>query len=87
MLDVGCGMGRFSEVAASYDARVVGVDLSVAVEAAQRNLGERPNTAFMQADVFNLPLRPESFDFIYSSAYCTTPRIRAPPRSHSYRDC
>lgn len=66
VLDVGCGMGRFAEVASSYGARVVGVDLSVAVEAAQRNLGERPNTAFIQADVFNLPLKPESFDLIYS---------------------
>ena len=66
VLDVGCGMGRFAEVAASYGARVVGVDLSVAVEAAQRNLGALPNTAFIQADVFDLPLRPESFDLIYS---------------------
>ncbi len=66
ILDVGCGMGRFAEVAASYGANVVGVDLSVAVEAANRNLGALPNTAFLQADVFDLPFRPESFDFIYS---------------------
>jgi SAM-dependent methyltransferase len=66
VLDVGCGMGRFAEVAAAHGAEVVGVDLSVAVEAAQRNLGELPNTAFIQADVFDLPLRPESFDLIYS---------------------
>ena len=66
VLDVGCGMGRFAEVAASYGARIVGVDLSAAVEAANRNLGALPDTAFLQADVFNLPLRPESFDLIYS---------------------
>lgn len=66
VLDVGCGMGRFAEVAASYGANIVGVDLSVAAEAAQRNLGDRPNTAFLQADVFKLPFRPESFDLIYS---------------------
>ncbi len=66
VLDVGCGMGRFADVAASHGAHVVGVDLSVAVEAAQRNLGDLPNTAFLQADVFDLPLRRESFDLIYS---------------------
>jgi SAM-dependent methyltransferase len=66
ILDVGCGMGRFAEVASSYGANVVGVDLSAAVDAANGNLGERPNTAFLQADVFELPLREESFDFIYS---------------------
>jgi SAM-dependent methyltransferase len=66
VLDVGCGMGRFADVAASHGANVVGVDLSVAADAANRNLGALPNTAFLQADVFNLPLRPESFDVIYS---------------------
>jgi SAM-dependent methyltransferase len=66
VLDVGCGMGRFAEVAAAPGARVVGVDLSVAVEAAHRNLGDLPNTAFIQADVFDLPLRDDSFDLIYS---------------------
>jgi SAM-dependent methyltransferase len=66
VLDVGCGMGRFADVAASWGAKVVGVDLSIAVEAANRNLGELPNTAFLQTDVFDLPLREESFDFIYS---------------------
>jgi SAM-dependent methyltransferase len=66
VLDVGCGMGRFAEVASSHGARVLGVDLSVAVDAAQRNLGALADTAFMQADVFDLPLQPESFDVIYS---------------------
>jgi SAM-dependent methyltransferase len=78
VLDVGCGMGRFAEVASAWGARVVGVDLSVAAEAAQRNLGDRPNTAFLQADVFKLPLRPESFDFIYSIGVLHhTPNTRA----------
>jgi SAM-dependent methyltransferase len=66
VLDVGCGMGRFAEVAASHGANVLGVDLSAAVDAASENLGGRPNTAFLQADVFDLPLRQESFDLIYS---------------------
>ncbi|HET7590133.1 MAG TPA: methyltransferase domain-containing protein [Solirubrobacterales bacterium] len=66
VLDVGCGMGRFAEVASSYGANVLGVDLSAAVDAAHGNLGVQPNTAFVQADVFDLPLREGSFDLIYS---------------------
>lgn len=66
VLDVGCGMGRFADVASAWGANVLGVDLSIAVDAANGNLGERPNTAFVQADVFDLPLREESFDLIYS---------------------
>ncbi len=65
VLDVGCGMGRFAEVATRWGARVVGVDLSAAAEVAARNLAGR-NFVALQADVFNLPFAPESFDLIYS---------------------
>lgn len=65
VLDVGCGMGRFADVATRWGAHVVGVDLSLAAEVAARNLGDRAAT-FFQADVFNLPFAPESFDYIYS---------------------
>ena len=65
VLDVGCGMGRFAEVATRWGARVVGVDLSAAAEVAARNLADRDFIAF-QADVFALPFVPESFDYIYS---------------------
>src|SRR5438270_6582016 len=41
VLDVGCGMGRFAEVATRWGARVVGVDLSTGVEVAARNLKDR----------------------------------------------
>lgn len=65
VLDVGCGMGRFAEVATRWGARVVGVDLSAAAEVAAKNLADRDFVAF-QADVFALPFAPESFDVIYS---------------------
>ena len=65
VLDVGCGMGRFAEVVTRWGARVVGIDLSVAVEVAARNLLDREFVGF-QADVFSLPFAPESFDCIYS---------------------
>jgi 2-polyprenyl-3-methyl-5-hydroxy-6-metoxy-1,4-benzoquinol methylase len=65
VLDVGCGMGRFAEVATRWGARVVGIDLSAAAEVAASNLPDREFVAF-QADVFALPFAPESFDIIYS---------------------
>src|SRR5277367_430127 len=65
VLDVGCGMGRFAEVATRWGARVVGIDLSAAAEVAAINLASREFTAF-QADAFALPFAPESFDIIYS---------------------
>ena len=65
VLDVGCGMGRFAEVATRWGARVVGIDLSAAAEVAARNLAGRDFLA-LQADVFYLPFELESFDCIYS---------------------
>ena len=65
VLDVGCGMGRFAEVATRWGARVVGIDLSTAVEVATKNLADRDFVA-VQADVFSLPFAPETFDCIYS---------------------
>jgi SAM-dependent methyltransferase len=66
VLDVGCGMGRFAEIAADAGADVYGIDLSRAVDAAYANLGTRPNVHIFQADVMHLPFVPESFDYIYS---------------------
>jgi SAM-dependent methyltransferase len=65
VLDVGCGMGRFAEVATRWGARVIGVDLSAAAEVAAHNLQEREFLA-MQADVMTLPFAHETFDCIYS---------------------
>ena len=66
VLDVGCGMGRFADVASRYGAEVVGVDLSYAIESAQENIGLRSNVHLVQADLFHLPFRKNSFDCIFS---------------------
>jgi SAM-dependent methyltransferase len=65
VLDVGCGMGRFAEVATRWGAQVVGIDLSSACEVAAQNLASRDFVA-LQADALKLPFAPESFDYIYS---------------------
>ena len=58
-------MGRFAEVATRWGAHVVGIDLSLAPEAAAENLASS-NATFLQADVFKLPFAADSFDVIYS---------------------
>jgi SAM-dependent methyltransferase len=66
VLDAGVGAGRYTDVASRWGADVVAVDLSYAVEAAQRNLGERPNVWIAQADIGALPFPPASFDVVFS---------------------
>lgn len=66
VLDVGCGAGRFLDIASRWGARAVGIDFSFAVEAAQNNVGGRDNVDVIQADVFHLPFRTEVFDAILS---------------------
>jgi SAM-dependent methyltransferase len=66
VLDVGCGMGRFSDVVSRWGGMVVSIDLSLAVESAHANLGKRGNVQILQADIFNLPFAPESFDIVFS---------------------
>ena len=78
VLDVGCGMGRFSDVASRWGATVVGIDLTSAVDAAYQNIGNRENVHLAQADVFDLPFRDQTFDFIFSIGVLHhTPNTRA----------
>ncbi len=65
VLDVGCGAGRFAEVALSCGAAVVAVDYSAAVEACRANLGAHPDLEVVQADIYRLPFSQGAFDFVY----------------------
>ena len=66
VLDAGCGAGRYMDLAARAGAYVVGVDLSLAVEVAEENLGKFSSCHFVQADLLHLPFPPRTFDFIYT---------------------
>lgn len=66
ILDGGCGMGRFAHVVARWGGRVVGVDISRAVEAAAENLTEFENVGIAQADLHYLPFAPGTFDLVFS---------------------
>ena len=64
-LDLGCGAGRFAEVALGTGARLVAVDYSSASDACRQNLGPHPRLDVVQADVYRLPFRRQRFDFVY----------------------
>lgn len=65
VLDVGCGAGRFTEIAVASGAEVVSIDFSEAVDACHLNHGHNPNLNILQADIYKLPFRPGSFDYVY----------------------
>jgi SAM-dependent methyltransferase/uncharacterized protein YbaR (Trm112 family) len=65
VLDVGCGAGRFAEIALSFGARVFALDYSSAVDACKANLGDNPRLEVVQGDIYHLPFPPGRFDFIY----------------------
>lgn len=64
-LDLGCGAGRFAEVALGTGARLVAVDNSSAVDACRTNLGPHPRLDVIQADVYQLPFRAHAFGYVY----------------------
>jgi len=67
VLEAGCGMGRFLDFVSREDsARVVGVDLSFAVEPAFENVGRRRNVDIVQADIMHPPFSEKAFDIVYS---------------------
>ncbi len=66
VLDAGCGGGRYALLAARHGAKVVGVDLSSAVEKAQSLCQEFPDVAIIQGDLTRLPLAEGVFDLAFS---------------------
>jgi SAM-dependent methyltransferase len=66
VLDVGCGAGRFAEIALDAGADVVALDYSTAVDAAYENLRRFPHVHVVQADIYHLPFAPRTFGFVYA---------------------
>ncbi len=72
ILDAGCGNGKLTASVATYEAEVVGMDLSRSVERAaenaERSAGENaPFVHFVQGNILEPPLAQESFDHIHTS--------------------
>lgn len=67
VLDAGCGMGRWSYVAAKAGARhVVGFDLHDGVYAARRFTQGAGRISLLKASIFRVPFRDQVFDSIMS---------------------
>jgi SAM-dependent methyltransferase len=66
VLDIGCGAGRFAEVALSAGAKVIALDYSSAVDACYANLRNHENFHVIQADIYALPFKQGSFSYLYS---------------------
>jgi len=65
ILEAGCGMGRFTQIALETGAEVFSFDLSNAVEANFKNNGNSARVNIFQASIYQIPLRRESFDKIF----------------------
>ena len=66
VLDAGCGGGRYARLLGSHGAKVVGVDLSAAVEKAAMLCADLPDVSIVQADLLNLPMAERAFDVAFS---------------------
>lgn len=65
ILDVGCGAGRFAEIALKAGANLIALDYSNAVRSAYNNLNHYPNFSVIQGDIYALPFKNETFDYVY----------------------
>jgi SAM-dependent methyltransferase len=66
VLDAGCGGGRYAKLLGRHGARVVGIDLSTAVEKAAALCADLPDVSIVQGDLLNLPLAERQFDVAFS---------------------
>jgi len=66
VLEVGCGSGRFLKYVSKRSKQVVGADPSHAIFAADNLLGKDESVILIKASANDLPLKNESFDFVYS---------------------
>jgi len=65
ILEAGCGMGRFTQIVLGTGAQLFSFDLSNAVEANLRNNGDSGRVHIVQASIYEIPLRKESFDKVF----------------------
>ncbi len=78
VLDVGCGAGRFTEIALAHGATVVALDYSSAVDACWANHSQNPRLDVVQGNIYHFPFKPAQFDFVYCLGVLQhTPDVKA----------
>src|SRR4051812_15494567 len=66
VLDAGCGGGRYARLVGGHGARVIGVDLSSAVDKAASLCAGLPEVCIVQANLLDLPVADAAFDLVFS---------------------
>ena len=66
VLDAGCGMGRYTSIAAGMAREIIGLDISRSILKAYDKTKKNPSAHIIQGDILNLPFREKQFDVIYS---------------------
>lgn len=66
ILDGGCGTGRHVLYSSRHARTVIGIDLSLATRVASRITRDIPHAHVVQADIYHLPFRDDTFDRAYS---------------------
>ena len=64
VMDLGCGIGRWSYFLKDHAREVVLVDFSEAIFVARENLDQAPNALFFLADLTHLPFRRDCADLV-----------------------
>lgn len=77
ILEVGCGMGRFTEIVLQTGATCYSFDFSTAVDAAKMNFGTPSNYFLAQASIYEPPFPKEFFDKVFCFGVLQhTPNVR-----------
>jgi SAM-dependent methyltransferase len=66
VLDLGCGIGRWSYFLKDRCKELILLDFSESIFVARRNLAEAKNAIFFMGDLMHLPFRDDFADFIFS---------------------
>jgi SAM-dependent methyltransferase len=66
VLDMGCGMGRYSQVALNLGAEVVAFDLSDALFRMAKDIERQPKLHLVQGDISQPPFQQQIFDIVFS---------------------
>lgn len=77
VLECGSGAGRFSQVVLDAGAVCFSIDYSSAIEVNQQNNCPNDNLILAQADIYRLPFKKKTFDYIFCFGVLQhTPNVR-----------